>query len=453
MPKIRCWIVTAVSLATLPLTAQFYPQGSQVISYFPHLTVGGPSGASWTTTLTFVNPHQTVGALATAYFYDDNGNPLALDFGSGPVSTFNFSVPAQGSITLRATTTSSVARSGWGVVASGLPLQGVLQYILSSGGVPQQGVSVQATPASHLFRSPATRNTGVALANPNGSTISVNVQAIDASGKAVAQTSATIPAFGHTAFQLFQVLPTLASTFQGSVVINAPLASFYFVALTLGADGVLSSNPPSGQNWPVSQYEEIWKVWMQVLTTAEGLVPLNPAPKLVIDPTTSTINSFANPTANEVHIFLNLAELISDSESELAFVIGHELGHIIQGKVGLQLVPGNLEQDADQYGMLLGLFSGYDPYGAAGALAKLAMASGDAGLISQNFDNLAAVVGTDLHGSFNNRLSLVFQNMQSICTSSQFQGFCNQYKTAVHPHLPPTAPLSAHGSVALPTGR
>jgi predicted Zn-dependent protease len=163
---------------------------------------------------------------------------------------------------------------------------------------------------------------------------------------------------------------------------------------------------------------------------------------LVIDPNTSTINAYASPSANEVHIFLNLAELISDSESELAFVIGHELGHILQSKIGLQFYP-NPELDADQYGMLLALLSGYDPYGAAGALAKLAMASGTAGLLDQNFDNLLAIVGADLHGSFNNRLALVFGSMQLICSSPQYSGFCNSYKSLVHPHLPPIAPLSA----------
>ena len=92
------WLVAALSVACLPVSAQGYPQGSQVISYFPHLAVGGPSGARWTTNLTFVNPHQSAGANTVAYFYDDNGAPLALDFGSGPTPTLNFSVPAQGSL-------------------------------------------------------------------------------------------------------------------------------------------------------------------------------------------------------------------------------------------------------------------------------------------------------------------------------------------------------------------
>ncbi len=271
----------------------------------------------------------------------------------------------------------------------------------------------------------------------------MNISVLDSGGNNAGQTSIVVPALGHRAFNLFQSFTSLPSAFQGSVVLTASAA--YFVALTISANGAALSNyPPGGLNWPVSQPELISKVWSEVLYQANQLVTLNPLPKLVIDPNTTALNSYANPTANEVHIFLNLAELISDSESELAFVIGHEVGHIIQAKVGLQLVPSNVEQDADQYGMFLGLASGYDPYGAAGALAKLAMASGNAGLVDQNFDNLAAIAGTDLHGSFNNRLAVVFQNMQAICAASaQLQNFCASYKSFVHPHLPGMAPLSA----------
>jgi predicted Zn-dependent protease len=183
-------------------------------------------------------------------------------------------------------------------------------------------------------------------------------------------------------------------------------------------------------------------VWFKVLSVAVRTYPLGTPPNLIIDTSTGQINALAYPAQNEVHIFLNLAELISDSESELAFVVAHELGHIIQARLGrLALVPGNAELDADQYGMLLSLVAGYDPYGAAGALAKLAMASGSANLVAQNFDALVATAGLDLHGSFNNRLALIFQNMQTICALPQLQTFCAQYKSVIHPHLPSIAPL------------
>jgi hypothetical protein len=95
-----------------------------------------------------------------------------------------------------------------------------------------------------------------------------------------------------------------------------------------------------------------------------------------------------------------------------------------------------------EIGMFLSLIAGYDPYGSAGALAKLYMASGNAGLVDQNFDNLLAAIGLDPHGSFNERLALIFGEMQTICATPQGQSFCTNYKRTVHPHLPGGAPLS-----------
>ena len=188
----------------------------------------------------------------------------------------------------------------------------------------------------------------------------------------------------------------------------------------------------------------IYKVWEKVLNAAisQGLLT-NPFPQLVINYSTGQINAFADPSHNQVDVYMNLAELISDSESELAFVVGHELGHIVQARTLKLAFSSNIEIDADQYGMLLGLIAGYDPYGGAGALAKLAMASGTAGLLDQNFDSLLQAVGADLHGSFDNRLALIFQNMQQICGIPAYQRFCSAYKNEIHPHLPSIAPLAA----------
>jgi Zn-dependent protease with chaperone function len=426
---------------------QFDTQGAQVLSYLPQLADGGPTSQQWITNFTFVNPHTTSGTSGFVFLYEDDGSPLTLDLGSGPQSTFSFFIPPQGTVVFTSKGTSSAAAptTGWALVLSTLPIQAVVQYRYSANGIPQQGVSALATEASIFFRSPASSQTGVALANVYGtSSISLQVSALNTNGINVANTSITLPPFGHKSFTVAQVFPGLAPDFRGTVTISPTLPGYYTIAWTLSTDlGVLASYPPSALNWPTSQYERIWKVWLKIMNVAASAFPLGTPPKLVVDYSTGQINSFANPALNEVHIFMNLAELISDSESELSFVVAHEIGHIIQARIGqLAFVPGNREYDADQYGMLLSLAAGYDPYGAAGALAKLSMASGDSSLLSQNFDNYVAIAGVDLHGSFNNRLALIFQVMQTICGSPQYQGFCALYKTAIHPHLPPISPLS-----------
>ena len=147
----------------LTLMAQFDPEGAQVISYFPQLADGGSDAQRWTTSLTLVNSHGSLTALAIVNLYGNDGSPLSLDFGSGPASTFKATIPAQGSVTYRSLGTSPTTVIGWAVVVSTLPLEGVVQFSFSVNGVPQQGVSAQATPASTLFRSPATISTGSRL--------------------------------------------------------------------------------------------------------------------------------------------------------------------------------------------------------------------------------------------------------------------------------------------------
>jgi hypothetical protein len=98
----------------------------------------------------------------------------------------------------------------------------------------------------------------------------------------------------------------------------------------------------------------------------------------------------------------------------------------------------NPEFDADEYRMLFSLLAGYDPYAAAGALAKLNMATGQAGLLSQIFDNFSG----DLHGSFDNRIAAVFNTIGAICATPQAASSCAAYKAVVHPHFPSGTPLA-----------
>ena len=147
---------------------------------------------------------------------------------------------------------------------------------------------------------------------------------------------------------------------------------------------------------------------------------------------------------NTVTINRSLSELISDSPSELAFAIGHELGHIYQQRTRDFRFDGNPEFDADVWGLILSLSSGYDPYGAAGTLAKLAMVSGRAGLLSQFEDQLRP----DAHKSFNQRLENVFDTISSACNSNiEMRNLCATYKGIIHPTFPPTAPLNTDPAV------
>ena len=83
--------------------------------------------------------------------------------------------------------------------------------------------------------------------------------------------------------------------------------------------------------------------------------------------------------------------------------------------------------------MLLSLISGYDPYAGAGALAKLAMIHGDAGLESQF---IAESLDASGHGSFNNRLDSIYNTIQFVCDLPGMPAFCSLYHDRFHPHIP-----------------
>jgi hypothetical protein len=237
----------------------------------------------------------------------------------------------------------------------------------------------------------------------------------------------------------------LGGAFQGSISIATTAPATYCVAWTLSSDlGVLASYPPGGLSAPVSQPERIQNVWQQVLTVAGAYFPLgNSPPTLVIDPSVGQINTFANASLNEVDIFQNLGELLNGSDSELSYALGHEIGHIIQVRVGrLLLVPTDYEQDADAYGELLSLLAGYDPYAAAGALAKLSGVSGAVDLLAPDFDHLVSMAGVNPNTSLTNRFAVVFQSLQNICAAtSPYLGACNTFRNNFHYHFPASAPL------------
>lgn len=102
----------------------------------------------------------------------------------------------------------------------------------------------------------------------------------------------------------------------------------------------------------------------------------------------------------ETHVLVTHGVLELHNDDELAFLLGHELGHVYQRRMacagrdpcgglpveqlGLIFDP-NWEHDADAWGFLLGALAGYDPYAAGAFLGKSAFATGTASLPYQQY--------------------------------------------------------------------
>lgn len=424
---------------------QFDPEDAHVDLYFPHLADGGAAAQQWQTSFVFVNPHPTIAAHVALAIYGNTGQPLSLDLGSGAASLQNFTIPPAGSRILRSTIASSTTVTGYAVAAADLPLQGTVLFRSIANGVAQVEVSAPATLPSSQYFSPATYDLGIALVNIYSVSRSFRVTAVDSNGVAVGTNTVSLGPLEHKSFNLPQLIPNLAPGFNGSIQISPVTApTDQFLAWTLNADrGLIASLPPGRLAWPIDHFDRIWLVYRKLMAAAPSTVAslgitgvnLNAsgAVNLVISPDL-VINAFGRP--GTVQINLSVSQLISDSPSELAFVVGHELGHVAQFQRGRTLLITNVEQDADLFGMTLMLSAGFDPYAGAGALAKLSMVTGQAGLLAATFDDL-----TDPHGSFNTRIDLMFTTLTLACSQPAASGACSQYRSLIHPNFPPTAPL------------
>src|SRR5262249_42134387 len=155
---------------------------------------------------TFTNPHASYSANTTLYFYDNNGQPLSLDVGSGPVSQVQFTLGPQATATLVSSGASSTTVTGWALAVSTMPLQSVALFKYSTNGVAQQGVSVPAIPAAEVYSSPATTTSGIALVNPSSSAFTISITALDQNGKTLQGVNVPLGSGCHASFNVSQIL-------------------------------------------------------------------------------------------------------------------------------------------------------------------------------------------------------------------------------------------------------
>jgi hypothetical protein len=424
--------------------AQLHPEGSSAMLYFPHFVDGGPAdGEQWRTTITLTNSnHLGRGADVTLLFFDDQGRPLEMDFGAGVAATHRVQVPAGGLRALVSRMASAATRSGWAVAFSDFPVQGSVAFRQLVRGRATVEITALATLPTLTYDSVATAQLGIALANPWESATTVIVQLRDANGTPLSSLPLTLPPLGHRAFNLGGLFSGLPADFRGTVSISSAETSppHDFVAWTVYADTSVISSLPSGRYaWPVPHHERIVTAFSKLHAAAETIFPdvFRPPVKLkiLLD---KEVNAYASG-GEEVGVYLALSELIGDADSELAFVIGHELAHIWQHRTGQRSIEPELEADA--VGTILLLAAGYDPYAGAGTLGKLQIASRIQGLLGE------ALRQEDIHRSFATRIQTAYETLRTACSfNAELQRLCQQYKSLVHPHFPDHLPLEVPDS-------
>ncbi len=444
-------VFTGIAFAASPAMV---PREAQSVLYFPHLNEGGPDANNyWRMTFTFVNPNSTPANLSVS-FYNDDGSPMQIDFGSGAAPSISATVPPYGSRMFRSQLTHKSLVWGWAAGQSDAPVLCELNFRSLINGQVTSDLDSNPTTGTAQWMSTATPNLGIAIANPSpdqGMTYTVDVK--DSEGNDLGSKSFPLAAHGHDAFTLGNRF-TLSSTFTGTVTITGQTATqstYKPVVWTVGWDaGVFATQTDGRSMMPEDQQARAMRVFGRVVAMAHQL-GYNVSPKLTLLPGTAS-NGIANAMGGldasnneQVTIYMALIEMVGDSDGELAFLMAHQVAHVIQCKTAgckMAIDPqfsGNYESDADEMGMLLSTSAGYDSYSGAAAYAKMQMGNGQVAMnqmgmgMMGSFNIWEDMMTSDPHGFFVTKIDNLYTVQQRMCTNTQFSTNCPAFRTLMHP--------------------
>ena len=237
------WSLAAVLLlaaGSRPLQAQ----GSTTY-YFPHLAVG----ASWQTTITYIN-YSLEEVTCQTDFLSDHGSPLMVSFaGLGAVVSRTDVLPPGGSVHQETNVDLGAPLApGWARATCSGPVKASLLYrYRDSAGTPvgEAGVNAAAVPATRFVtfaeQGEGQFGTGVAYANPSATSAHVTFTAKDVAGQTLASVDRTLLPGGHDAHGMSDLFGLTSFTGSLEVTSTEPIVS---LSINLEADPVFSSLPP-----------------------------------------------------------------------------------------------------------------------------------------------------------------------------------------------------------------
>ena len=206
-------------------------------------------GASWQTTITYIN-YSSREVTCETEFISDHGSPLLVSFpGRGTVMNRADMLPPGGSVHEETDVDlGAMLVPGWAKAACTGPGKASLlfrQYNSEGNPVAEAGVNAAAVPAKRFVtfaeQAEGMTGTGVAYANPSETAAHVTFTAKDTAGQTLASVVRTLLPEGHNA-HVMSVLFDFTS-FTGSLEITStePIVS---LSLNFEAAPVFSSLPP-----------------------------------------------------------------------------------------------------------------------------------------------------------------------------------------------------------------
>ena len=229
------------------------PASAQNDYFYPHFLMG----ENWQTTITIIN-YSPQSVTCTTSFFNDNGAPLPVPFGSQAAASSRQDVLAPGgSVHVESSADPGLPApfAGWAKSSCTGPVNASLLFRLFIGGVARQEAGVNAlTAPKTTFITFAETQTGIAYANPSTSqTAQVTITVFSTAGQQLGTTQFALSPGQHGAANVGGLLGLGA--FEGSVriVSTVPIVSFSlnFEATAPGSqNSVFSSLPPGDVEAP-----------------------------------------------------------------------------------------------------------------------------------------------------------------------------------------------------------
>jgi hypothetical protein len=188
--------------------------GNRIVT---HLADGG----GWKTSITLMNLSQTKPAVFTLTVYGDNGKPQSFPFeGIGRLSTVIGTLAVGGSTVIKTTGTDAAIGQGWAQLDFSGTTDSVGGFaVFSNSNGNEAAVPFESTIGENPTLSFDNTNgfgMGVALANSDVSTMTINATFKDGSGAMLGTSQFTMAPMAHTSFIFSQQWPFTAGK-QGSV--------------------------------------------------------------------------------------------------------------------------------------------------------------------------------------------------------------------------------------------
>ena len=440
----------------LSLSKFMAPSSASTQMYFAHLTDGG----GWATTLVFSNPNPFVAATVNVGFHNDSGQPLELDFGSGPAATLTLNVPAGGVQTVTSKGAGTSSAGGWAYASASVPLMGTLMYRAMINGRPTWDVAAVATSPTYYYFSYATAQIGVAVANPSATqSIQVTATCLDSTGKAAGTKTIALAPLAHNSFNLGQTISALSADFKGALVLaTADLPPAPFLAYTINVrDGLLAPLPPGELRSPApadrmladatAQVRLSYLFWVEAASTygdftdqALAAVFLRLAGNLTTNITTdSGVTAGYKLTSSGVQINVShqMLEALSDSKSAIAFLLAHYLNRAVIDSAGnpSSVFRTDAAAASDLYALITLLTADLGSNGMVDFYGRMQQAKALGLAVDQ-------AVQTEflLNGDATSRMTRVWQDLVRNGCANGGQQACGMLHDLWHPHFPALIP-------------